>query len=170
MLRAPEKGYIAFGFKAVIVKFPSQTSDRALSLEVPCTALEWQRSSAEKVCTSPLPLVSTLEDLYIFEFSERRRRWQDDVENTLWLELLRSFVAVKNLYISEELVPNIAPAPAGTCRGQNDRSVAHPGEYFLGGISAVGTSPGRHRKVCCRSTAHESSCSSFPLGQEFGTE
>jgi hypothetical protein len=28
----------------------------------------------------------------------------------LWLDLLRSFIAVKNLYLSEEFVPRIAPA------------------------------------------------------------
>jgi hypothetical protein len=51
-----------------------------------------------------------LEDLYIFEVRGNPPRWQDDVENTLWLDLLRSFVAVKNLYLSEGCLPRIAPA------------------------------------------------------------
>jgi hypothetical protein len=112
-LRAPEKGYIEFRSGAIIVKFPSQTSDNgALSVKIPCTASEWQLSSVEQVCTSSLPPVSTLEDLYMLEFPFPiwQRHWQDDVEHTLWLELLRSFVAVKNLYIFEELAPRIAPA------------------------------------------------------------
>ena len=41
-------------------------------------------------------------------------------------------LAVKNLYISKEFAPRIATLrPGGTCRGQNDRSVARPGEYCL---------------------------------------
>jgi hypothetical protein len=110
-LRALEKGHIEFNSKAIIVKFPSQTSHyRVLSVEIPCTASEWQLSSLEQVCTLSLPPVSTLEDLYILEDRILQRRWQDDVESTLWLELLHPFVAVKNLYLSEELVPCIAPA------------------------------------------------------------
>ena len=35
--------------------------------------------------------------------------WQD-VENTLWLDLLRPFTAVKNLYICKKSVARIAPA------------------------------------------------------------
>jgi hypothetical protein len=110
-LRAPENGHIKIGSEAIIVKFPSQTSDYGiLSVEIPCTASDWQLSSLEQVCTSSLPPVSTLEDLYIFEVRGNPPRWQDDVENTLWLDLLRSFVAVKDLYLSEEFVPHIAPA------------------------------------------------------------
>jgi F-box-like len=110
-LRAPEKGHIAFDSKAVIVKFPSQTSEYGvLSVQIPCTASEWQLSSVEQVCTSSLPLPSTLEDLYIFEDRENPPRWQDDTENTLWLELLHPFAAVRNLYLCEKFVPRIAPA------------------------------------------------------------
>jgi hypothetical protein len=111
MLRAPEKGHIEFNSKGIIVKFPSQTSYyRVLSVEIPCTVPEWQLSSLKQVCTSSLPPVSTLEDLYILEDPILLRRWQDDVENTLWLELLHPFAAVKNLYLSEELLPCVAPA------------------------------------------------------------
>jgi hypothetical protein len=113
-LRAPEKVHIIFGFEAIYVEFPSQTSDYGvLSVKIPCRASEWQLSlaSLEQICTSSLP-VSTLEDLCICEdrHSRQRPRWQDDIENTLWLGLLRPFVAAKNLYLSTELVPRIAPA------------------------------------------------------------
>jgi hypothetical protein len=109
-LRASEKGHIRFGSKAVIIKFPSQTSDYdVLSLEILCTALEWQLSSLAQVCTSSLPPFSTSEDLYIFEDQRNSLCSQDDVERTLWLDLLRSFIAVKNLYLSEEIMRRIAP-------------------------------------------------------------
>ena len=111
-LSAQEKSFVNFDSTAIIVKFPSQTSDyNALSLEIPCTALEWQLSSLEQVCTSSLPPVSTLENLYLLEVHLfPGPRWQDDIETTLWLDFLRSFVAVKNLYLSDGCVPHIAPA------------------------------------------------------------
>ena len=84
-LRAPEKGHIAFSSKAIIVKFPSQTFDYGvLSVRIQCRASEW---------------VCTLEELYIFDDRVHPPRWQDDVENTLWLDLLHPFAAVKNLYL-----------------------------------------------------------------------
>jgi F-box-like len=110
-LRAPEKGHIEFRSGDIIVRFLSQTSDyRVLSVQIPCTASEWQLLSLGQVCTSSLPPVSTLEDLYIFEGQGYPLRWQDDVENTLWLELLHPFAAVKNLYLCERIMPRIAPA------------------------------------------------------------
>ena len=110
-LRTSEKGYIRFGSKAIIVKFPSQTSNYdVLSLEILCTASDWQLSSIEQVCTSSCPPISTLEDLYIFGDRRYPPHWQDDVKNTLWLDLLRPFVAVKNLYLPIELALRIAPA------------------------------------------------------------
>ena len=36
--------------------------------------------------------------------------WNDDIENTEWFEVLFPFTAVKNLYLSEEFGPRIAPA------------------------------------------------------------
>jgi hypothetical protein len=110
-LRGPEEGQIEFSSEAIIVKFPSQTSNyRVLSVQIPCRASEWQLSSLEQVYTSSLPPVFTLEDLYIFEDQENPLHWQDDVENTLWLELLHPFAAVKNLYLCEKFMPRIAPA------------------------------------------------------------
>jgi hypothetical protein len=108
-LRALEKGHITFDSAAVSVRFSSETSDYGvLNVRILCTASEWQLSSLEQVCTSSLPPVSTLEDLYIVEGGYRPPRWQDDVENTVWLDLLRSFVAVKNLYLWDKF--RIAPA------------------------------------------------------------
>jgi hypothetical protein len=110
-LRAPETAHIAFKSPAVIVKFLSQASDYGvLSVEIPCTGSEWQLSSLEQVCTSSLPPVSTTKDLYIFEDRLHPPRWQDDVENTQWLELLDPFAAVENLYLCKKFVPRIAPA------------------------------------------------------------
>jgi len=52
-----------------------------------------------------------LENLYIREDGYPRPSWQDGTENlnAQWLELLQPFIAVKNLYLSKEFTPHIAP-------------------------------------------------------------
>jgi hypothetical protein len=139
ILRAPEKGHITFDSKAIIVRFPSQTSYYTpLRVQVSCTASEWQLSSLKQVCTSSLPPVSTLEDLSIFEHQVARPRWQDDVENTLWLELLHPFVAVKNLYLCKELVPRIAPALQELVGGRTTEVLPALENIFLDTLQPLG--------------------------------
>jgi hypothetical protein len=103
-----------------------------------CTASEWQLSSLEQVCTSSLPPLSTLEDLYIHKDSYWRPHWQDDIENTLWLDLLRSFVAVKNLYLSVEYVPRIAPALQELAGGRTTEVLPALENIFLEGFQTSG--------------------------------
>lgn len=55
---------------------------------------------------NPLP---TLESLYIVACPYLRQYRWDGIENAQWLELLRPFVAVKNLHLSKEVTPHIAP-------------------------------------------------------------
>ena len=83
---------------------------RDLIVEILCQNSDWQVSSLEQVCTSCLPPLSTLEDLYIYEDPLSRPKWQDNIENSLWLELFQPFTAVKNLYLSEEFEPRIMPS------------------------------------------------------------
>ena len=79
-------------------------------LGISCTELDWQLSLMSQVCGSSLPLFSTLERLYIITEGDFRPHWLDDVENTQWLELLRPFASLKDLYLDENTVLLIAPA------------------------------------------------------------
>ena len=138
-LRAPKKCHIEFTSRAIFVKFPSRTSDYGvLSVEIPCTVSEWQLSSLEQVCTSSLPAVSTLENLYIFEDQRHPLLWQSDVENTLWLELLHPFAAVKNLYLSKRFIPRIAPALQELVGGRTIEVLPTLENIFLGGLQSSG--------------------------------
>jgi hypothetical protein len=56
---------------------------------------------------NPLP---TLESLYIVAYPYLQQYRWDRVENAQWLELLRPFVAVKNLHLFKEVTLRIAPA------------------------------------------------------------
>jgi hypothetical protein len=134
-LRAPDKGHILFDSQGIIIKFPSRTSGSGvISVRIPCTVSDWQLSSLEQVCTSSLPPVSTLENLYIFENRGYPPRWQGDVENALWLDLLRPFVAVRNLYLSEQFVPRIAPALQELVSGRTTEVLSTLENIFLEGF------------------------------------
>jgi hypothetical protein len=79
-------------------------------LRTRCKPSDWQLSFVSGVCNSFLPLVPALDHLFICEGIHSRSCWQDDIENSQWLELLLPFTNVKNLYLSEGVVPRIAPA------------------------------------------------------------
>ena len=63
-----------------------------------------------RVCGSYTPLLSAVEELYLDDPVLAPARWDDGIENTPWLELLRPFTAVKNLYLCEVFEPRIASA------------------------------------------------------------
>jgi hypothetical protein len=136
-LRAPEKGYIEFHSGSV--EFRSWTPNYSpLSVQIRCTVSEWQISSLEQLCTSSLPPVSTLEDLYIYVNRYGGPRWQGDVENALWLELLHPFAAVKNLYLQEGFVPQIAPALQELVGGSTTEVLPSLENIFLEGFQPSG--------------------------------
>ena len=107
-LSAVENSHIVIGRDRGIVNSSSQTS--RYQVKILCRELDWQVSSLEQVCTSCLPPLSTTEDVYIYSAMYWPSNQQDNIENSLWLELLRSFTALKNLYLSKEFAPLIAPA------------------------------------------------------------
>ena len=81
-----------------------------LEIAISCREPDWQLSSIEQICNSSLHPLSTVEDLYI-EHRYSQLVWKNDaIENTLWLQFLRPFTAVKNLCLSEEFAPGIAAA------------------------------------------------------------
>jgi hypothetical protein len=95
----------------------SASVDFSPKIGISCREPDWQLSSIEQVCNSPLYLLSTVEDLYI-KNRYRKLVWKDDViENTLWLQLLLPFTAVKNLYLSEKFATGIAAALQELVRG-----------------------------------------------------
>jgi hypothetical protein len=65
-------------------------------------------SALAKICTLPLRLLLTMENLYIC--GSINSSWRIDIENTIWLGLLLPFTAIKNLYLSKQVSLLIAPA------------------------------------------------------------
>jgi hypothetical protein len=70
-----------------------------------------QLSSVARVCSSSFfrTYISTVEHLYI-RSNSCRPDWQDVIENRQWLKLFHPFMAVKDLYLSSEFTPRVAPA------------------------------------------------------------
>jgi hypothetical protein len=112
MLIAHKKACLAFENDAaeVVLSSPNRSIYHKIDVKILCRESEWQVSSLEQVCNWCLPPLSALEDLYIYENSKSPPDWRDNAENTLWLELLHPFSAVKNLYLSEKIALRIAPA------------------------------------------------------------
>ncbi|KAF8484003.1 hypothetical protein DFH94DRAFT_334183 [Russula ochroleuca] len=106
-----ETARLLFMKSSARVELLSQTpGSGVLAVSLSCSELEWQISALEQACTSSLPLLSSLEDLYISEHKYPRLCWPDNIESTPWLELLHLFTSVKNLYLSGEVAPRIVPA------------------------------------------------------------
>ena len=136
-LKAFEKAHISLRDGVVSVNFSSLTSDyRPLNVEISCRGLDWQISSVAQLCTSCLPPFSVLEVLYIHERPRWKPSWKDDIENRLWVELLLPFNAVKNLYLSKEIAPRIAPALQELVEGRTAEVLPTLKNIFLEGFES----------------------------------
>ena len=109
ILEAFDEARIALDDSTASVKLSSASKlDEGLNVSISCRELDWQLSFLEQVCTSSLPPLSTLQDLYM---SGRPwpQDWKDNIDYEQWQGLLHSFTTVKNLYLSKELAPCVVP-------------------------------------------------------------
>ena len=137
--RALQKAHVKLSYGGADLDFSSQTSDDgSLNVKILCRGLEWQVSSLEQVCTSCLPLLSMLEDLYIYERTYSQPDWNDDIESGLWLQLLHPFTAVKNLYLSEKIALRIGPALQELVEGRTTEVFPALQDIFLEGFESTG--------------------------------
>ena len=110
-LETPNIVQVVFGNDSVWVNLQRRAFKRDFEeaeIEISCRVADRPLSLLAQICTS-LPLLSTTESLYIYRHISSSD-WKTDIENAEWLELLRPFTAVKDLYISMEFGPRIAPA------------------------------------------------------------
>jgi hypothetical protein len=137
--RTLENARITPRFVNASLNFSSQTSgDRKINFKISCQGLEWQISFLEKICTSCLPPLSTLEDLYIYEEPLSKPDWKGDIENGLWLRILHPFTAVKNLHLSEEIALLIGPALQELAEGRTTEVLPALENIFLEGLESSG--------------------------------
>ena len=100
---------ISSGIAQVSIRSPFE-----LLLRISCRPSDWQLSFLTQMCNLSFlqRLIPGVEHLYIQDlpYLGSEPPWQDDIEGSQWLELLRPFTAVNDLYISKKFVPLIAPA------------------------------------------------------------
>jgi len=126
-LKSPNRAHVAFDTAFVQIRFsprtleaymPVYTTTPVFELRVSCRGSDWQLSSLAQLCSSSLPPFSTLEHLDVREDQRPRPNWQDDTEESQWLELLQPFSAVKSLSLSRELARCVMLALARACQGK----------------------------------------------------
>ena len=107
----PVEVHIVFLDSGVLVRFP-RTFPRNFSLGINCRHSDWQLSSLAQVCSLSFPeaFIPGVQYLYIYELEYPQPHWQDDIEDSQWLEVLHPFTAVEDLFLSREFTSRIAPA------------------------------------------------------------
>ena len=88
-----------------------------LTLRVSCKWLDWQVLHLAQILGQSHAMVSNVEHLRIDEDDlQLEPGWEDSVDDTDWLELLRTITAVKTLHVSKQLAGPIALALDGVDR------------------------------------------------------
>ena len=104
---------ISFSSWSVSITLPS-TTFKGLRLSISYKESDEQLSllSVVQAWSSSFPqtFIPAVEHLYIVEDDSSLLYWDDDIENSQWLELLHLFIAVKDLYLSSKITPRIVPA------------------------------------------------------------
>jgi hypothetical protein len=108
-LRSHSRARMTFYHDAVELSHIT-ASRPGLELTILCNATDWQLYSLTQICDPRFLSLFNLEHLEICEAPYSQPHWQEDVENTQWLDLLRLFTTVKSLSISEEFTPRVVPA------------------------------------------------------------
>ncbi|KAN0103705.1 hypothetical protein V8E52_011730 [Russula decolorans] len=108
-LRACDEAHVRFNDYTASITLRNRTSSfDDFLINISCREPDWQLSSIEQVCNTSLHPLSMVEHLYIVH-EYWQLVWKDDaIENTVWLQLLLPFTAVKNLHLSTEFAPDIA--------------------------------------------------------------
>ena len=108
-----DEAWLIFDGRQALIRLrprPGSSDGRNVEIRILCRGSDWQLSFLAQICTLSLRLFLTMENLYIDEDQYPRLDWKDDIEDSEWLDLLHPFSAVKNLYLSRQFAPRIAPA------------------------------------------------------------
>ena len=107
ILRAGDKARVKFYNIFASVELLAEA--RTLVMSTLYGGPDRQLSSVAQVC-NPLHSLSTVGHLYIGSRNSQLVWNDDDIQNTLWLQILLPFSAVKNLYVSKGFAPSIVAA------------------------------------------------------------
>jgi hypothetical protein len=143
-LRALDEARVHFDSNTAFVKLRYRTPQsglKGLEIAISCEEPDWQLSFIEQICNYSSQFLSAVGDLYI-EHEYWFSFWKfDAIENTLWLQLLLPFTAVKNLYLSEEIAPGIAATLGELVGSRITEVLPRLQNIFVQGLNASGPVP-----------------------------
>ena len=92
--------------------YSSRWFNGRLLLRVMCKQLDWQIDCASQICGGLIPSLSGVEQLTLeFYVKVMPDEWENgEIDGTTWCELLRSFVAVKQLDVCRGLLEELSRA------------------------------------------------------------
>lgn len=148
-LGVPYEARLAFyAFEiAIVVRLPSQIfGDELLKVEFTSEDSPFIEEESDsrriscvaRVCASLSPTVSTVENLYIYVAPFSEIYSYEYTESTRWLELFRSFIALKNLYLDKEFSQRIASALEDLDEGSITELLPSLQNIFVRGLQPPG--------------------------------
>ena len=123
-LKGREEARVVFTHWSARVTFrlPSwpDSSEQDIRVGISCKHQDLQLLSLVQLCVSSFPqtFIPAVKHLYILESRDYQEimwendseDWENNIQNNQWLQLLHPFTTVKNFYISQRILPLIAPA------------------------------------------------------------
>ena len=137
-LKAHDEAHVAINGDIVDVTLLSRTDLVRLTVQILFEESDFQLSSPARVSTSSLPFLSMVKTLYIYD--ECDLLWEDEIriENTEWLDLLRPYAAVENLYLSKKFGSRVVHALKGSVEGRTTVVLPKLQTVFLEGLHLSG--------------------------------
>ncbi|KAI0245518.1 hypothetical protein BJV78DRAFT_1287661 [Lactifluus subvellereus] len=102
---------LAFGndFAELVAVKPEKQRWCPFAVRIMCRHLDWQVSSAAQILDTLQPVLSVVEDLVLTHVEhDRSSEWHNEVDRTLWRQLLRPFSNLKTLHVQNELIGKLA--------------------------------------------------------------
>ena len=101
-LRPHSHAWVIFGVHRINITLGSPPR---IVLTILCEEWDRQLSSLAQVCNQNLPTLSSVEQLSVCEPCRASLSWTGDMSSFQWLQLFLPFIAVRDLYVSKQLVP-----------------------------------------------------------------
>ena len=106
VLKVPNEAHVFFDSQAASVKLQPQASDfEHFKVEISCRVSGWQLSSLAQICTKSLPLLSTTENLFIYEPVDSQLDWKDGIEGFISARQLTNHPVAVSVW-DRDLAPN----------------------------------------------------------------
>ena len=149
ILNAPHRAETSFSnsySKISLFQRKDGNDFKVFNLAIPCCTSNWTTDSLSglaQACSSSLVPLPSLEHLSICKsrYQISSLQWEDEVEKSQWMVLLRPFIAVKDLVLDESVVLSVASALQELVDEQITEILPSLQTIFLQGFQSSGPVP-----------------------------